>query len=289
MITGIKLKIIPFIFLGVMLFWLSGVAYPEIAEDFSSYAPPQSELVDSKEFIFGGRNFQAVLYKSKENQYDLTNYYRQFFKEQGFNSIFDKKETVAREDKWLLRFKKQDLVVSLALMPKFGYTEVVVTQYLQPAGSLPPEKLRPTIKDTLLALPEKDQPGEDLSIIPRPPKSVRWMSPGTGKAVQLAYNTSLSVDEARDFYKTQMPSWGWEMEIEIATNEAVSAYKKSTGKRDLGIKTPFKDGEDLNQIINDSYVLNFKASHGQARIVIFPNFVDRKLGSIVQILYVRGE
>ena len=60
---------------------------------------------------------------------------------------------------------------------------------------------------------------------------------------------------------------------------------KANNKKSLGIESPFADGENFEQVINDSYVLSFSAGSKSAEITIFPNFISRAFGSIVQISY----
>lgn len=284
-IMRIKKQIVRFAILGILFLVLTGLVYAETRPDFQVPAPPAGELLDTQAFTLGGRGFKAYLYKSDKDEAAIAEYYQRFFKSHDFENILD--EIEEKQNKRLLRFKKEDLVVGIALMPKAEGTEVVISEYLQPAGSPPPEKLKPSVND--LTLPQEDQPGKDLKIIPRPPQGIRWMSMDTGKRAHLMYATPLGVGEVVGFYKANMPDNSWEIERETATRDTMDTYVQATGKKDLGIKTPFRDAEDLNEIIKDSYVLDFKSGYGRARITVFPNFMDRRLGSLVQIVYGQGD
>lgn len=283
MFAQIKKQLTGIIFLGIILVFWVGLAYPELNLDFQVPGPPQGELLDSKALRLGGRDIRTFLYNSKENQYDIAAYYQRFFEGQEFWNILDKAKQ--HNGSRILRFKKQDLVVSISIMPDIDETQVVIAKYLQPEGSLSPEETKPSVKDSLFALPEQDKPGEDLMVIPRPPESIRWMSKKLDRGQFLIYATALPVAETVRFYKAQMPYRAWRLQEETATSNTLETYKQITGRKDLGVQTPFSDGEDLNQIVNDSYILNFRGSFGEAQITVFPNFVDRQLGSIVQINY----
>ena len=156
---------------------------------------------------------------------------------------------------------------------------------MQLAGELSLEKAKFSVKDSIFALPKEDEPGADLPAVPRPPESVRIMSRNSGDTRRVMYTTSLDVGAAADFYRENMPEREWTLTNETAARKAIEVYEKITGKKSLGIKSPFSDGEDFEQLIKDSYVLNFTASFGSAKLIIFPNFIDRKSGSIVQISY----
>jgi hypothetical protein len=279
--NSFKKQITTCIFLGIIFLAWIGEVYPQGDSDFP--LPPESELLETKDLRLGGRDIQTFVYKSKVDQYNITEYYRKFFQDKEFDNLLDKREK--RKDKQLLKFKKGELVFSLAIIPKPDGTHVVIAKYLEPAGSPPLESMELSVKDSLFALPQQDGPGKDLDFIPRPPESIRWLRQDLERRSLLTYATKLSVEEVVAFYKAQMPAQGWEFIKETATQQAVEAYKSTTGKKDLGLEKPFSDGEDLNQIINDSYVLDFKGRAGEVRLTIFPNFVDRKLGTLVQIAY----
>ncbi len=275
------------IFTGAIVFVIAlAFCFSACAENdlnFDVPAPPQSKFLDSKELRMGGRQIYTSLYGSDENAETVCGYYRNFFQQHEFQKIIDKLEEKSK--KRLLRFQKDDLFVSISVRVKEDKTEVVVAKYLQAAGELPPEKIKPSVKDTLFALPKEDVAGNDLSAVPRPPQSVRIMGLERGQGATVMYTTSLDVDAVADFYRAKMPDKDWTLTNEIAAKKAVQAYEKTTGKNELGVESPFSDGEDFEQVIKDSYVLDFKANFGSARITIFPNFMDRKLGSMVEVIY----
>lgn len=262
---------------------LAIAAAEENSLNFNFPAPPNSKFLDSKELMMGNRKIDTVLYASDDSAETVCAYYRSFFQQHEFQKIMD--ELNEKTKKQLLRFKKDDLVVSIAVMVKADKTQVVIAKFLQAAGELPPEKIKPSVKDSLFTLPKEDTPGQDLSVVPRPPESVRIMGIEHGSSATMMYTTPLNVDAVADFYREKMPEQEWKLANEIAAKKAVDAYEKATGKKTLGINSPFSDGEDFEQVIKDSYVLNFEAGFGTAQITIFPNFLDRKLGSMVEITY----
>jgi hypothetical protein len=250
---------------------------------FDVPAPPQGKLLDTKELRIGNRQVEMVLYGSAASSDTIAEYYAGFFQQHDFQKIAE--EQNAKIKKQLLQFKKKELIVNVAIMLKEDRTEVAVAKYLQLAGEPPLEKTKPSVKDTLFALPKEDVAGKDLPVVPRPPESVRIMDMERGSSATIMYTTSLDVDAAADFYRVKMPGQEWTLTNEIAAKKAVEAYENTTGKKTLEIKSPFSDGEDFEQVIRDSYMLNFDADFGTAQITIFPNFLDRKLGSMVQITY----
>jgi len=82
---------------------------------------------------------------------------------------------------------------------------------------------------------------------------------------------------------------GWDILNQSAVGEATQEYMKANGKKDLGIELPFSDGEDLGQVVNDSYILNFEKGSEKAETTILPNFTSRERGSMVQIAYHKAE
>ena len=266
----------------IFVFLFSGSLKAEAEADFNLPLPEQSQLVDTKEIKFGDKLVQTSLYTNPQQQFAVIEFYKKAFAEQGFRKILDKFEQ--RRNKRLLRFKKGNEVVSVAIMPKAGATEMVIARYLQPLGSHEPEKTSVSLKD-LFGLPEKDVEGEDLKTIPRPPQGIRWIASGDKKRKTLMYATPLSVEAAAEFYRKEMLALSWKPDQEVALSDAVQAYQQATRKKSLDLPTPYAGMEDLNEVVKNSYSLEFHGDDGSARIIIFPNFMGKELGSIVSIIY----
>jgi hypothetical protein len=283
MSNNLKKQITIVLFSGIILFsWVISV-YPGYDLSFKVPAPPEGKLEDVKALNWSGRDILTLLYKSRLNEYDVINFYKRFFNNRDFLIILEKKEQFS--SKRLLRFRKEDLVVSLAVTPQGEETQVVIAKYLQPEDTLSPEKTKFSLKDFMGNLPKTDNPGEDLKIVPRPPQSIRWVGRKWGRQFMLTYATELSVPQVVRFYKDRMPNHTWRLKDEIATQKAINAYERVSGKK-IDLPSPFgEEGEDLDSIVNDSVVLDFRGDYGQAKITAFPNFVDRKSGSIVSIIY----
>jgi hypothetical protein len=150
---------------------------------------------------------------------------------------------------------------------------------------LSPEEAKPSVKDSIFAFPKSDVAGGDISGVPRPTSSVRVMSFKQGKTATVMYTTPIGVSAAADFYRKRLPDYEWELQNQTEAKDATQAYKKATGKKSLGVESPFTDGENIEQVINDSCVLSFASGPENIQITIFPNFTSRALGSIVQISY----
>lgn len=185
-----------------------------------------------------------------------------------------------------MRFKKDRLLVDITVLDKQIKTEIGVSKFLLPQEETSPEEAgRLLAKNLLSNLPQEDLPGEDLVNVPRPPQSVRLMSQDCCPAATVTYSTSLDVTAAADFYRLKMPNYHWQLTSQAATAKALEAARQASGQATLGIKSPFPDGENFEQVISDSYVLEFRSGSDTCRITIFPNFLNRKLGSMVQIVY----
>jgi len=277
-------KIIPLFICGVLILSYAGFSYAELNLDFVVPVPKEAELADSKDIFFAGRKIKNYLYKSSEGQSALAGYYDGRLTSQGFAKIKD--ETNLKKGVRSLRFKKEDLVVNIYLKTKARDTQITVSKYLEPPGSIPLEKAQLSAKDSFFAFPEKDVQGEDSGFIPRPPQGVRIVAePGTRS--RWMYTSPISVDRLREFYKSQMPGYSWQLEKEYSLKEGLDFYKRRTGKSIPSTKL-MPDSEDIAQVISDAYNLYFKGANGFAEIIIFPDFIDRKRGCIVTINLQQG-
>lgn len=258
--------------------------------DFNIPAPEASQLAEERSYNLGSIPVKAFLYDSTKDEYSIIGYYQNFFNEHGFEKVSDKRfESIKLR---IIKFKKEDLIVSIAIESKFGGAKVVINKYLQTEGSPSPEEQLASLKNSpLFSIPKEDQPGKDLSFIPRPPDSVRWLNKVTSQQVLLIYSTVLPLQELKQFYLNNMPSYGWQLTKGIATKDTIRAYdrvEKQDPQLAGGLNGIMKDGEDITQVASDSYVLGFRSQKGTAKVIIYPNFVDRKLGSMVYITYSSG-
>ena len=250
--------------------------------NFDLPMPANTRLLDTKELALGGRQINTTLFSSQEKASSLIDFYTDFFTARDFEKILDKSHP---DGKKLLRFKKEDLVVGISITEKNADTEIVIAKFLQGPGELPPEKTKPSVKDSMFTLPASDTPGEDIANIPRPSPSVRITSLKTGLGTMVMYTTPLDVASTVAFYNAHMPDYGWQLLERSGIDEAVREHIKVSDKDSLGVQSPFSDGEDFEQVVRDSYVLSFSSGAKNAEIVIFHNFLSRKLGSIVQVSY----
>jgi len=265
----------------ILTVFITTFAIAQETKNFEVPLPGNSSFIEAKDLIMSGRPIQVSLYQSSDDPEKIIDFYANYFEGQEFKKTVDKEDP--KKGIHRLRFKKDDLVVSIAVRPSGGNTELVIAKYTQQPGEPEPEDAKPSVKDTLLALPKKDVAGFDLSQVPRPPDSIRMMSTKSGKIAILLYMTSLSVEESVSFYKETLDFEGWEIQNEQAAKDGVEAFEKNTKRKSIGISSPFSDGEDLETVIKESYVLTFKNKDSNLRIVIFPNLFDRKLGAFVQI------
>ncbi len=272
-----------FLFLIFFLTFTYAYAREEkLGLDFKISAPPAAEFVESKPVTIFRRELQMEAYKSRQNLEAVKTHYQNFFKEKGFTPADFTVPAV--EGVSVSRFKKEPLSVDIYFIVKPEGIEVTVAKYLQEPGEPDLEKTKFSVKDPLFKLPSEDVSGEDLLIIPRPPDSVRWMAQELNQGASLMYATSLTVAQAREFYLSKMPYQGWELSGEIDSGKAIGSYEKQT-KKELKINTPLADAEDFNEIFRAGRVLSFNGRFGRAEISLMPNFMDKKLGAIVQVEY----
>ncbi len=269
------------IVLFIISIFMITLSFAQEPANFQVPLPGNSKFIDNKDLVMGGRNIQVSLYQCEDEPSKIADFYRNYFTEKEFTKTMDKKDSKAGIHR--LRFKKDELVVSFAIRPDAANSELVIAKYAQMPGEPEPEDTKPSVKDSLFALPKKDIPGFDLSNVPRPPESVRMVSTRMGKSAILLYATSLSVEELMSFYQDNLSSEGWVLQNEQAAKDGVEAYINNTKKTSLGFGSPFSDGEDLESIIKDSYILTYKSSSSSLKITVFPNLFDRKLGAFVQI------
>jgi len=267
--------------LAICLFFSSVYAGNDL--NFNVPVPGESKLLDSKQLELASRQINTTLFSSQEDTASVVEFYTNFFAQQDFAKLLDKSNT--KTGKRLLRFKKDALVVSISIIEKDTFTEIVIAKYLQGPSERSLEDSKPSVKDSLFALPKSDVAGVDIPVVPRPSPSVRIMGLKMGTSTTAMYTTPLDIASTVDFYCTRMPDYNWKLLRQTGTKDATQAYMKASGKKSLGIKSPFSDGEDFEQVVNNSYVLSFAAGSESAEITIFPNFVSRTLGSIVQISY----
>jgi hypothetical protein len=261
-----------------------GVGLAESGLDFSVPAPGGSKFLENKDLVLANRQVNSALYSSNEEIGSLSNFYRDFFVNQGFRKIIDSLDQASNQQ--LLRFQKDTLVVSIAIFIKDNQANIVVSKYLQSAGEPAIEEAKPSVNDTLMQLPKKDVPGKDY--LPRPPASVRVTFSDQGQTVMIIYTTELTVAQVIDFYRKQMLD-DWDLVDDAATEDTIQAYTQVTGKKNLGVELPFSDGEDLEGVLNDSHMLSFTSGSEKAEIIVFPNFASRELGSMIKVSYRKAE
>lgn len=255
---------------------------------FDIPAPRNTRLLDTSELNLGGPQIYVTIYESDEAASAVIYYYRNFFTQEGFQKISDTAN--AKRKRQTLRFKKDQLIVDVMVTDKQIKTEISVSKFLQAAEETSAQAAgRLTANNLISSLPDEDEPGEDLANLPRPPQSVRMTRQDSDSGATIIYRTSLDVAAVADFYRLKMSGRQWGLANEITMERAIEAYKQASGETTLGIKSPFPDGEDFQQVISDSYVLQFRSDSANAQITIFPNFLNRQLGSMVQIVYQEKE
>lgn len=261
------------------------LSVPGLAEDdpSSTFSPPESKLVDTRDMTMSGIDIHSFLYSTSLTREAVIDYYQDYLAKNGFQLILDTQD----KHRKLLRFQKNTFVLNIALLSPAEETKVAVTYYIQPAGKPSPEKgvlsWRELVSNGFPPAGSADNPGKDLDFIPRPPESTRLVSVIMPNFSYLGYLSTYTVDQLRDFYSKNMLSLGWEAEDEISMGDTLKRYKEATHKKSIS-PAP---GIDLEQIVQGGYVLNYKGYNGAARINILSNRYSEKnkVNSIILIRY----
>jgi len=245
--------------------------------------PPQSEEVKEKvpDPLLGVGGFGKVFQSEVNNPQEVENFYRRALKKLGFH------EKQGRGFKVMnfkgLRFESNNMAIELYLSARGDKgSHFIVVKYMDKDGVAKIEA-NPLY---MVKLPEKDNPGgSDLADVPRPASSVR-RGGGAGKGGSASYITSMGVIDVSNFYKQEMPAFGWKLsdEVNIRANDAEYA-KKHKGEGFVK-SVPIGTKVDLGDVIRDSIVLEFKSRMDTVQIMIYPNFVNPALGSMVDITYI---
>ena len=231
-------------------------------------------------------NTEVKAYTTKRDIKAQEDHFTRELKKRGFSIRKDKSARIASVKR--IFFQRKDLVVDIMLNVCEGGSQVVIGKYLESNGGIKAERNPFALSNVF---PREDVGGsdEDFIDVPRPSESVRWMKEYNKmtKGTIISYTSTQTIPDLGRFYVKTMPSYGWKLESNIATKDAMEAFNKySKTKTNIIIpKLPFADTEDLSKVIQDSYILDFKNKTAKVRITIFPNFVNRKLGSMVNINY----
>jgi len=293
-------------------------AEDEVGIDFVVPAPENSEKIDTFTLKLRGQDVSGVVYKSEDNRFDVANYYSDFFRDEEFDNVLDEKmpdmvppESIAKpenasllkggniKDKVMellprskirrMQFKKDQLVVEVALTAADDGTDVGIAKYLLPIGVANLDELPMSTEDTFFDMPKEDLEGEDLSDVPRPPDSVRLSNMNIGKQTYVTYTTELSLDEALEFYERMMELEGWDLTSSFKAGDMLDKYKKMSGSKKgfkLGkLRFPFSGSRDLDKAFYQTYTLNFTNDYEFVKITIMPNIISSEEGAVVQIVY----
>lgn len=259
----------------------------EVGLDFEVPPPENSELLDTPSLKLFNTDLKGSTYESQENPYRIMAFYGNFFSLQGFKKTLDTTMPGGKVSR--IQFRKQNLVVDIALTPKQGGTDVGIMKYILPEKVSKLEDMALSVNDSVFVLPKADMPGEDLASISRPPSSVRIADMKSGGTKYLTYTTKLPMPELREFYKDEMKYGEWQPKSDIDMAALVANYKKLSGKSDLGLgksRFPVQGSRDLEEVASQGYVLEFTSGASESvRITIMPGFFGKNPDNIVQIAY----
>jgi len=227
--------------------------------------PEDARLADTHTMRLGKLDVNSRLYFTAQPLDQVVIFYKIFFAREGFLPVFDKSEKPKR----LLRFKRNDEVVSIALRPQGAQTQIVIARYLQPFGAPSPEETRFSWGDLVQSLPKKDQTGTDISIVPRPPQSVRLGGGKLYNITMLLYSTQGPPGQICEFYKLQMAALGWQLAQEYDMGKKSEEFKREFPKKlkPAQINLPFTD-VTFEQLISGGRMLIFTGERGEAELMM---------------------
>ncbi|MCP4652942.1 MAG: hypothetical protein GY858_06110 [Candidatus Omnitrophica bacterium] len=258
------------------------------AVDFPIPQPPQGQMIDTHSIAMGGINVTSYVYRSSKKKSELVDYYKELFDKKEFKLILDQKDS--SRDKRLLRYRREDLVMTVAILPKDGETEVVIAKYIQPEGTAPPEERKMSFQEMLGQMPKEDEAGGDLDVVPRPPDSVRIHSYVRGNVAVIIYNSAISVESLRDFYDNQMGLHGWKKNKDIATGEVARSYNTEKGlKKASPMGMSFASDVNVGQLMQGGRKLLFHGRMGSADITLLNAGSEDEPLTIVTINYREDE
>ena len=283
-------KLVSIFILGLLALFLMRTPGFALGINFEVPAPENSEIVDTHHFTMFGRDVVGTAYKSDDDERTIESFYQIFFRNNGFKKMSNRKVTgtVARR----MQFKKENLVVEVAIFPSEEGTDVAVAKYTLPEGVSKIEDLPLSISDTFFPMPKEDAEGEDLEMVSRPPDSIRMGNFSVEDRTYVTYATELTIFEALDFYRDEMNFEGWELVQEMDTGKLLSDYKEVTGKSGLNlgkVNSLIQGMGNVNQAMASSFILDFAGPEGFVKITIMPNVLPMDQATVVQITHATEE
>ncbi|MBI4982890.1 MAG: hypothetical protein HZC15_07170 [Candidatus Omnitrophica bacterium] len=264
----------------LLLLIIAGNLYAQ--EELNVPEPPKAVMLDTREIELGGLKIQSFLFESQTLPENISKFYLEFFNK---NKFEPEREAVDKNTN-LLRFRKEDLVINIAITPSAGKARVVIAQYHQPQGVPGPEELLRNWKNSQQFFPKTDVAGEDLEAIPRPPESIRIFYNKNKITTYIFYSSQDSVKNLVNFYRYKMLSFGWEAQEPINMQEEFERVKNSPMNKKIP-QIPLT-GISVGKLVEGGYILKFKSSAGKVEISIFNNNYGPDVqGSLIQVSYVQ--
>lgn len=245
--------------------------------------PPDGEILSNKlpNNMVGG-DASGKIYHTKLNAKQVEEFYLRFFKSQGFVQNKSLNFNILAYKR--IRFERSDIAVEVYITARLDNScEVTVVKYSDRTGMTKME----SDPFASVVLPKQDNENSyDLEDIPRPENSVRYSGSVQGRGATITYLLPMTVEEAYNFYRNQMSAMGWKMTSQMDTSRICNEYDKAHRGAISLVPSVFVGKKlDIGTIIKNSYMLEFESNDALAKIMIYPNFVHQKSGSISYILY----
>jgi hypothetical protein len=264
-----------------MLFFCAGYLF---ADEFVIPSPPDGKKIKDVEMPLAGSAIEGHTYSTSLSCKDAALYYSDIFDKEGFKPVSDRVPEPGAE---VLTFSKGNQTCYVRVEADKAGALVSLASYVNPNGSGPPDIKKMTWKDMLNMLPQEDEPGADLDIIPRPPNSVRIMNRISSNMAMLEYLTKAPLDKVKDFYLTAMSAYQWK---NIGADNVKDSFDR-LGKQGQAFNSKIEQASVLDmpmsKLMKDAVKLTFEGPKGKADIMLMNTNPDSGQDSnvIVTIAY----
>jgi hypothetical protein len=111
---------------------------------------------------------------------------------------------------------------------------------------------------------------------------VRWNAAGANTGY--TYILNMPIEKALEFYRKEMPGYGWALDKEISLGGMDGELARHKGKG-LFQSMPIGTRLDLADILKQTYAMYFVSPSATAVISIYPNFVNPAQGAMADVHY----
>lgn len=185
--------------------------------------PGQTALLKEDEMIMNNQKIKTIHCRSSLSQEDIRSFYLRFLPGLGWSE--DCPEcSQGKKDNAPLSFTKVDTKISIIIIPipigKKGENDIIIAM-----SKLKEEAQKGEGSD-------EEPEGKDLSFVPRYPQSKRVSSLeyNASQKAMLTYSSLDGADKILDFYRQNMPDYGWNLLDESDFQDLPAELKEMQGQ-----------------------------------------------------------